>query len=130
MQELSKGQRDALLFGAMTGPMAVACGGKSLIWAIPAMATAWAIYTAVRRKIPEGHGLSEYLPVWILVPELLFLILAAAKTASHAAVGWQTDGAWSLFPLILLALGGAAAWQGTDEIGRCAVLLAIGSAVF
>jgi len=130
LRELSKGQRDALLFGAMTGPMAVVCGGKSLVWAIPAVAIAWVIYAAVRKKLPEGRGLAEFLPVWILIPELLFLILAAAQTASHAAIGWQASGAWPLFPLILLALGGAAAWQDTDGIGRCAVLLTLGCVLF
>lgn len=130
LRELSKGQRDALLFGAITGAMAVACGGTSLFWAIPAIAVACAIYTVVRRALPEGRSLAEYLPVWILVPELLFLILTAARTASHAAVCWQGSGVWPLFPMVLLALAAASTWQNVDGVGRCAVLLALAGALF
>lgn len=123
MGELSRGQRDSLLFGAVAGTVAVTCGGMSLLWSIPALILAGAVYGAVRRILPEGKSLAEYMPVWLLVPELLFLILAAAKTASHAADCWPGHSAWQLFALALLALAGASALQGTDAVGRCAVLL-------
>lgn len=130
MGELSRGQRDSLLFGAVAGTVAVTCGGMSLLWSIPALILAGAVYGAVRRILPEGKSLAEYMPVWLLVPELLFLILAAAKTASHAADCWPEHSAWQLFALALLALAGASALQGTDAVGRCAVLLTAGSILF
>ena len=130
MGELSRGQRDSLLFGAVAGTMAVTCGGMSLPWAVPALLLAGVIYCAVRRVLPEGKSLAEYMPVWLLVPELLFLILAAAKTASHAADCWPGHFSWQLFALALLALGAASALQGTDAVGRCAVLLTAGSILF
>jgi len=130
LSELSRGQRDSLVFGAAAGTMAVTCGGMSLLWSIPAMALAGAVYGAVRRALPEGKSLAAYMPVWMLVPELLFLILAAAKTASHAADCWPGHSAWQLFALALLALAGASALQGTDAVGRCAVLLTAGSILF
>ena len=130
MGELSRGQRDSLLFGAVAGTVAVTCGGMSLLWSIPALILAGAVYCAVRRILPEGKSLAAYMPVWMLVPELLFLILAAAKTASHAADCWPGHSAWQLFALALLALAGASALQGTDAVGRCAVLLTAGSILF
>ena len=130
MGELSRGQRDSLIFGAAAGTMAVTCGGMSLLWSVPALLLAGAVYGAVRRALPEGEGLAAYMPVWMLVSELLFLILAAAKTASHAADCWPGHSAWQLFALALLALAGASALQGTDAVGRCAVLLTAGSILF
>ena len=130
MNELSRGQRDSLLFGAVAGAMGVSCGGMSLLWSLPALAVSVGIYLLIRKALPAGESLSAYMPVWMLVGELLFLILAAAKTASHAADCWPGHASWLLFALVLLALAGAASLQGTDAVGRIAVLLTLGCVLF
>lgn len=128
--ELSRGQRDCLLLGAVAATMAVTCGGRSILWSAAALLLSFAVYLPLRRLLPEGESLSAYMPVWMLVPELLFLILAAAKTASHAADSWPGHSSWLLFALTLLALAGAASLQGTDAVGRVAVLVTLGSILF
>lgn len=128
--ELSRGQRDAVLFGAAAGAMGVSCAGLSIWWALPALAVSFGLYSVIRKALPEGKGLSDYMPLWMLVGELLFLILAAAKTAAHAADCWPGHSSWQLFALVLLALAGAASLQGTDAVGRVAVLLTLGCVLF
>lgn len=130
MSEWSRGQRDCLLFGSAAAALAVTWSGAGLLWTVAALAAAGAVCAAVSRVLPENTGLVSYMPVWLLVPELLFLMLAAAKTASHAAACWPGHASWQLFALVLLALAGAASEQGSGGIGRCAVLLCAGAAVF
>jgi len=120
---MTAGQRDCLLFGAVYAPVAIACGGLSMLWAVPALALAALLYSVMRHLLPEGRSLADVLPRWLLVPELLFLIVAAAGVAAMAAACWPGGGSDPLFSLALLALGGAAAWQGSAAAGRCAGIL-------
>lgn len=129
LDKLTAGQRDCLRFGAAAAPMALACGGRGMLWAVPAMALAALADWAVRRRLPEGKSLAACLPRWLLIAELLFLIVAAAAAAAMTPLCWP-EGSWPLFPLTLLVLAGAAARQGTGAAGRCAVPAAWGCILF
>ena len=123
MDRLSAKHRDFLLFGALTAPMAIACGGLDALAAVPAIAAALLLYVLLQRRIPMNGSLGSLLPRWLLLPELLFLAVAAAAAASMAPVCWPGGGSDPLFPLTLLVLAGAAAHQGTGAVGRCASVL-------
>lgn len=129
MDKLTAGQRDCLRFGAIAAPMALACGGRVVLWAVPALALAALADGAVRRRLPEGKSLAACLPKWLLIAELLFLIVAAAAVAAMTPLCWP-EGSWPLFPLALLVLAGAAARQGAGTAGRCAVPVAWGCILF
>lgn len=129
LDKLTAGQRDCLRFGAIAAPMILACGGRGVLWAVPALALAALADGAVRRRLPEGKSLAACLPKWILIAELLFLIVAAAAVAAMTPLCWP-EGSWPLFPLALLVLAGAAARQGTGAAGRCAVPVAWGCILF
>lgn len=129
MDKLTAGQRDCLRFGAIAAPMALACGGRGMLWAVPALALAALADWAVRRRLPEGKSLAACLPKWVLIAELLFLIIAAAAVAAMTPLCWP-EGSWPLFPLALLVLAGAAARQGVGAAGRCAVPAAWGCILF
>ena len=129
MDKLTASQRDCLRFGAIAAPMALACGGKGVLWAVPALALAALADWAVRRRLPAGRSLAEVLPRWALLLELLFLIAAAAAVAAMTPLCWP-NGSWPLFPLALLVLAGAAVRPGTGAVGRCAVPVAWGCILF
>lgn len=129
LDKLTAGQRDCLRFGAIAAPMALACGGRGMLWAVPALVLAALADWAVRRRLPEGKSLAAVLPRWMLIPELFLLIAAAAAAAAMTPLCWP-DGAWPLFPLALLVLAGAAVRPGTGAAGRCAVPVAWGCILF
>lgn len=130
MREKSEARRNVLRFGAAAAPMAIACGGLSPLWAVPAVAFAALLDGAAERQERKTGPLAARLPRPLLLLELAFLVPATAAVAAMAPACWPDGGPFPLFPLTLLFLGGAAAYLGPEESERSAVLLSLGCAVF
>ncbi|MEA4966421.1 MAG: hypothetical protein VB055_11455 [Oscillospiraceae bacterium] len=130
MHSMTAPQRRFLLLGAAGAPLAVFCGGGSLLWAVPALALISLLDMYLERCIPAEQSLAALLPRWLLWPELAFLILAATRMAGAVDLVWAGSADFPLFPLALLVLAGAQATIGTASAGRCATVLGWAEAIF
>lgn len=129
MHEKRETWRNVLRFSAAAAPMAIACGGLSPLWAVPALALAALLDAAAERQERKIGPLAARLPRPLLLLELAFLVPAAAAVAAMAPACWPDGGSFPLFPLTLLFLGGAAAVLGPESCERSAVVLGLGCAL-
>lgn len=130
MHEKRETWRNVLRFGAAAAPLAIACGGLSPLWAVPAVALAALLDAAAGWQERKSGPLVDRLPKALLLLELGFLVPTAAAVAAMAPACWPDGGSFPLFPLTLLALGAAAAVLGPEPCERSAVVLGLGCALF
>lgn len=116
--KMTAGQRDAMVFSALSAPVALLCGGKSILWALPPLFAVGLLYAA---SVRQGT-IADALPKWLCTLELVFLITVMAKTARLAELCWA-GSVFPLFPLALLALAAAGASGSVGAAGSGAALL-------
>lgn len=114
---ISKRQLGAWLFAALSGPVAQFAGGVSWQTALMTAAVCLGVsFLAGNIYIRPGK--------WLSLIECLWLVYTLASLGQWIGGSWKSGNVYPAIPLILLALGAAAAGKGVEVAARA------GSAVF
>lgn len=117
IRNIKSRQLGAWLLTALTAPLAQFAGGM-----------AWqtvAIIAAICLGVSWLAGRGGALPYkWLCVVQLCWLVLVVSEMCRWITGSWYSGDVYPAVPLILLGLGAASAWKGTEQAAR------VGSTVF
>lgn len=104
----------AWLFAAMTAPLAQIAAGESWLFVL-AVGIICSVLCWFIHFLSDGEC---YHAKWYCRVQLIFLAVAAGIVANWTVPCWPTGNAFPVVPLVLLALAGAAAWNGAERASR------------
>ncbi len=131
---MTQRQRFAWIVAAITVPIVMTCTAAPWQWVLAGCGAAAAFFCLVfllAKRIGAGKSLSELAcdaygrgTGFLLIPAVLWTVLAAAGTAERSAAAFAYGPESRLCGSVLLLLTAIGAWRGQQALARCASVLA------